>query len=66
MKIVKEIESFDTFLHFGGHTWDAICFYFDGDPIYDRDNDGFEIAYFWSYGQPNILRNCEGYSMDHK
>jgi len=32
-------------------------FYFDGDPIYDTYDDGFEdeIAYLWSCEQQNII-----------
>jgi hypothetical protein len=27
------------FLHIGRHKWDISCFHFDGDPIYDIDDD---------------------------
>lgn len=29
----------DDFLHIGRHSWDISCFHFDGDPIYDTDED---------------------------
>jgi hypothetical protein len=57
----KEIENIDALLHIERHKWDISCFYFDGDPIYDTDDDGSKdkIADFWSCGQPNTIRECE-------
>jgi hypothetical protein len=38
----KEIENIDALLHIERHKWDISCFYFDGDPIYNTDDDGFK------------------------
>jgi hypothetical protein len=63
-----EIENIDDFFHIERHRWDMHCFHFDGDPIYDTDDDGsrVKIANFWSYGQPNIMKECENYFMMHE
>jgi hypothetical protein len=39
------------------HRWDKDCFHFDGDPIYDTDDDSSraKIADFWSLGKPHRL-----------
>jgi hypothetical protein len=44
----KEIENIDALLCIERHKWDTSCFYFDGDPIYNTDDDVFKdrIAYF--------------------
>jgi hypothetical protein len=64
----KEIENIDALLHIERHKWDISCFYFDGDPIYDTDDDGSKdkIADFWSCGQPNTIKECETYFMMHE
>jgi hypothetical protein len=39
----KEIENIDALLHIERQKWDISCFYFDGDPIYDTDDDVLKI-----------------------
>jgi len=48
----KEIEDVKDCLHIERHKWDIWFFYFDGDPIYDIHDDGFEdkIVHLWSFG----------------
>jgi hypothetical protein len=57
----KDIENIDAFVHVEICKWDVSCFYFDGDPIYDIDDDGskHEIADLWSCGQPNTINECK-------
>jgi hypothetical protein len=41
--------------------WDTSSFYFDGNPIYNIDDDGFKdrIAYLCSRGELNIVMECK-------
>ena len=44
------IGNIDDLFHIERYRWDISCFYFDGDPIYDTDDDyGIEIVLFESY-----------------
>jgi hypothetical protein len=49
-----EIESIDAFLQVDRCKWDIGYYHFDGDPIYDTENDEREIAEFWPYEQPSL------------
>jgi hypothetical protein len=48
-----EIEGIDAFLQADRCKWDTSYSQFDGDPIYDTEDEGFKIAKFWLYEQPN-------------
>jgi hypothetical protein len=37
------VEGFDDLFYIGGSKWNMTCFYFDGDPIYDTENEGEDI-----------------------
>jgi hypothetical protein len=58
-----EIENIDDLLHIERHKWDISCFHFDGDPIYDIDDDSrVKIAELLPLEQPSLANafseNC--------
>jgi hypothetical protein len=47
-----------TFLHIERHKWDMSCFHFDGDPIYDIDDDSrVKSAELFPLEQPSFSEN---------
>jgi hypothetical protein len=53
-----KIENIDDFLHIGRHKWDMSCFHFDGDPIYDIDDDSrVKSAELFPLEQPSFSEN---------
>jgi hypothetical protein len=51
------IENIDDILHIRNHKWDISCFHFDGDPIYDIDNDSsIKIAELFPFGTTIIFQ----------
>ena len=48
----EETESIGAFIQVDRCEWDTRYFYFDNDPIYDKENDEYEMAKFWPCVQP--------------